>query len=574
MNEITLELIGYYAFAIVLIVTVLSVIQYISRLRFKKELERLDVEKNQVIDGNIMTELSKVESLISNGAIKEKYIIWKKEIEELKENIDGSMNDMIIEADFLVEQKKYRDYIKKRTVIEIKLYEINECKKKMLSEMKEITLSEERNRVTITDLKTSFRDIVHTFESTKMDFEPIDKVVELEIETIEKRLLDFERMMEDKDYIEANKLVAVLDIMIKHLKTIVEEIPGALIMATNVIPRRLSELKSEHKNMLLHGYQLDYLNVEYNISQIEKKVKDIMARIRVLNLEEVLFELKVMLEYTDNTFNDFEKEKQARKNFEDSINVFKSKADKINSYMNKLFGKVIDTKYNYKLSEKQLNSLNILSEKLLMLEEDFNKLCDTTKTYSFPYSRLSKELELLILKLSEVEDKIEEYVQSIGSMQDDERRAREQLRDMASLLDNSKLKIREYKLPIIPNNYFIQLEEATDAVREVVKELEQKPINIEVLNTRVDTARDLSFKVYNTSNTLIKTCILSENVLVYANRYRSKKPFIDDNLVNAESLFLKGEYKRSLDLTLSTIDTIEPGIQKKLLELYDKKSTN
>ena len=42
-------------------------------------------------------------------------------------------------------------------------------------------------------------------------------------------------------------------------------------------------------------------------------------------------------------------------------------------------------------------------------------------------------------------------------MQDDERRAREQLRDMASLLDNSKLKIREYKLPIIPNNYFIQL---------------------------------------------------------------------------------------------------------------------
>jgi len=574
MNEVTLELIGYYAFAIVLIVTVLSIIQYISRLRFKKELEKLDVEKNQIIDGNIMTELSKVESLISNVAIKEKYVIWKKEIEELKENIDGSMNDMIIEADFLVEQKKYRDYIKKRTVIEIKLYEINECKKKMLSEMKEITLSEERNRVTITDLKTSFRDIVHIFESTKMDFEPIDKVVELEIETIEKRLLDFERMMEDKDYIEANKLVAVLDIMIKHLKTIVEEIPGALIMATNVIPRRLSELKSEHKNMLLHGYQLDYLNVEYNISQIEKKVKDIMSRIRVLNLEEVLFELKVMLEYTDNTFNDFEKEKQARKNFEDSINVFKSKADKINSYMNKLFGKVIDTKYNYKLSEKQLNSLNILSEKLLMLEEDFNKLCDTTKTYSFPYSRLSKELELLILKLSEVEDKIEEYVQSIGSMQDDERRAREQLRDMASLLDNSKLKIREYKLPTIPSNYFIQLEEATDAVREVVKELEQKPINIEVLNTRVDTARDLSFKVYNTSNTLIKTCILSENVLVYANRYRSKKPFIDDNLVNAESLFLKGEYKKSLDLTLSTIDTIEPGIQKKLLELYDKKSTS
>ena len=97
---------------------------------------------------------------------------------------------------------------------------------------------------------------------------------------------------------------------------------------------------------------------------------------------------------------------------------------------------------------------------------------------------------------------------------------------------------------------------------------------MQLIQRGITMKKIVSFKVYNTSNTLIKTCILSENVLVYENRYRSKKPFIDDNLVSAESLFLKGEYKKSLDLTLSTIDTIEPGIQKKLLELYDKKSTS
>ena len=132
-------------------------------------------------------------------------------------------------------------------------------------------------------------------------------------------------------------------------------------------------------------------------------------------------------------------------------------------------------------------------------------------------------LELLTIKLSKVEEKLDEYIESIGNMQEDERRAREQLGDTKDLLEVSKLKIREYKLPVVPDTYFIELKEAIEALREVNKELDRKPINIEVLNTRVDTARDLIFKIHNTSNELIKTAHLAEIAIIYANRYRVKK---------------------------------------------------
>ncbi len=572
MNDIIIDMVGYYIFAVLLIIAVLNIIQYANKRKYKKEIEKFDVEKNQVIDAPIMRELCKVESLTTNDAIKEKHILWKKEIEDIKKELTSSMNDMIIEADFLIQQKKFKDYIKKRTVIEIRLYEIKEQKTKILAEMKEITLSEERNRETTIDLKTKFRDIVHIFESTKDDFIPIDKPLELQIENIEKLFQVFEKTMEAKDYIESNKIVKVLESLIKHLETIIDEIPGALVMATKLIPKRIGELKVDYKNMLSMGYQLDYLNVDYNISEIEKKISDIMSRIRVLNLEDVILELKTILEYTDSTFNDFEKEKIARKSFEDSIIMFKTKAEKVNNYMNKLYGKVVDTKYNYKLSEHQLESLNLLSENLVILEDAFNKLCDTTKTASFPYSRLKKEIENLIIRLSDIENELDGYIESIGNMQEDERRAREQLEDMSKLLNLSKIKIREYKLPIIPEIYFIQLDEATDATREIVKELDRKPINIEILNTRVDTARDLIFKLNNTSKELIKTATISENVIIYGNRYRVKKQYIDETMNKAEILFLKGEYKKSLELALNTIDMVEPGIYKKLLNLYEKNT--
>ena len=127
-------------------------------------------------------------------------------------------------------------------------------------------------------------------------------------------------------------------------------------------------------------------------------------------------------------------------------------------------------------------------------------------------------------------------------------------------------------LPIIPNTYFIELKEANEAIREIIKELDKKPINIEVLNTRVDTSRDLVFKLHNTSTELIKTAMLAENAIVYGNRYRTKRQYVDEGLNKAEILFIKGEYKKALELTLNTIDIVEPGIYKKLLNLYEKNT--
>lgn len=571
-NEIILTVITYYFIAIISIAIVLNMVEYFSKKKYKSEIQNLDIEKNQIIDAPIMTELSKAEALTKTKSIKDKYNLWKKEIDDLKGELESSINDMILDADFLLEQKDFRDYVKKRINIEIKLYEAKEQKERVLGEIKEITLSEERNRVIVTELKTEFRDIIHTFETTKNSFVPIDKVIELQIETIEKRFQDFEIDMEKQDYISANKLVKVLDTLIKHLRTIVDEIPPALAMAENIIPKRLDDMKTTYDNMVKKGYQLDYLNVEYNIDEINKKISDIMSRIRVLNLEDVLFELRTILEYTDSVYTDFEREKIARKEYEESITIFKSKVKKINDIMNRLYGKVVDAKYNYKLSEEQLSSLDDLSNELIVLDEDFNKLYDATKTTSFPYSRLNKELELLSLKLSKVEEKLQSYIESIGNMQEDEKRAREQLLDMKELLEQSKSKIREYKLPLIPDSYFVELKEAIEAIMEVNKELDRKPINIDVLNTRVDTARDLIFKLYNTSNELIKSAELAENAIIYGNRYRTKKQYIDEGLNKAEVLFNKGEYKKSLEITLNTIDIIEPGIHKKLLNLYEKNS--
>ena len=66
----------------------------------------------------------------------------------------------------------------------------------------------------------------------------------------------------------------------------------------------------------------------------------------------------------------------------------------------------------------------------------------------------------------------------------------------------------------------------------------------------------------------MKTAMFAEMAIVYGNRYRSKEEDLDKNLTHSEILFYRGEYKKSLELTINTLNSVEPSIYNKLLKLY------
>ena len=98
--------------------------------------------------------------------------------------------------------------------------------------------------------------------------------------------------------------------------------------------------------------------------------------------------------------------------------------------------------------------------------------------------------------------------------------------------------------------------------------MEKKPITIKTLNIRVDTARDLVLKLYTKTQDILKNAKFAEMAIVYGNRYRGEVDGVDKNLTYCEVLFFKGDYKKSLDISINILNRIEPGIYDKLLKLY------
>ena len=536
--------------------------------KLKDSLAEIERQRNLIVSTPILSELAKIDVILKNDKLAIKKNEWDKRYKYIKEDRFKAITDMIVEAENLIESKRYKEAKTYILNLEMEIYKLRVSTDNLLDEIREITMSEERNRSIITKLKYKYRELERKLTTNKEAYKEAYKYIELQLENIEKKFLDFEEIMENNEYTEVSNLVKVIDDMIAHIATIIEELPDLLLLTDKIIPERIKEVNDVYLKMIEKGYPLGFLKLEYNITQIENKIKEILDRVRILNIEDSMFELKTFLDYLDNVLNDLDLEKASKRKFDELAKEFKEKIIKVNKIVTDIYNQLEDIKNMYDLQEEDLDELEDVNKRVYETNKEYNSIMVALKEKKEPYSVLKEKLTKLSNRFEYIEEDLSTSLKSLGSMHDDEVRAREQLDEISKLLKNCRSKIRTYTLPIISSNYYTELSEANDAIYEIVKELEKTPITIKTLNIRVDTARDLALKLYNTTNEMIKTAKLSEMTIVYGNRYKPLDVDIEKGLDEASRLFFKGNYKKALETAITSIKIVEPDIYKKMLSLY------
>lgn len=560
--------IGYYFLTMIIIVIVLLVISNKTKKKYLAQINELERQKNLVISAGILSELNKVESLINNDDLRKKYESWQKRFNEIKNDDIPKITDLINEVQEYFETKDYANL--KASIIKTEM-DLNYLQTKsgiLLDEIKEITLSEERNRDKITKLKAEYRNVLTTYKEDPESYSKIKTPLELQFENVDKLFASFENAMDKNAYTEAPKIVKAIDDIVSNLNEIINETKTICLYGENLIPKKIEDIKLIYKKMVQNGYNLDYLNIEYNIEEANKKIIDIFQRLNVLDVEDSIFELKTMHDYFDSLYNDFENEKVSKRLFDDYMRSIGIKLSKLEKISQELFKKVDELKYSYDLTDEEVASIIEIKDNIIDNHNSYDHIIDIFRNKTLAYSKLASEMENINNKLLKNEEKLNHTLETLSSLKDDELRAKEQLTEIEEILKDCKLKAREYKLPVVPKNYYVEFAEASLAIKEMIAELEKRPISIKVLNMRVDTARDLVLKVYNTINETTKTAKMAEMAIVYGNRYRVVNKDVDFGLTKAENSFYKGNYKICLEQAISAINIVEPGIHHKLLENF------
>lgn len=307
-GQIILLVITLCVVAIIAVMIVLNLIQNKKIKTYKQKLEQLEIEKNILDSSPVIPELSKVESITKNEKLEAMYDNWSKRLNDIRTEQVPKITDMLLEADHSLSKMDYKSTLYKIARLEMEIYKVRTNSEFLLNEIKEITSSEERNRALITGLKAKYRNLYDTFNQNIYEYGDIAEVISIQFVSIAKNFEEFEKTMENNEYAEVSTIVKNIDEMLKHMANVIEEIPSIVLIANQILPKKIEEVEQVYEDMVKKGYPLDYLNVEYNIKEAKQKIEDIIKRSKVLNLKDSLLELKVLVDYFEGLFTDFEKE--------------------------------------------------------------------------------------------------------------------------------------------------------------------------------------------------------------------------------------------------------------------------
>ena len=557
--------------SLVIVIIVLFIVRKIESNYFKKQIKNLEIERNVVASTPVLLELSKVEEITKNNEMMdEKCNKWQDRFTDIKDNRLSIVDDMLIDLDTYIDKRDYKNCGYRIAKVQLEIYKVREAALKLLSEVKDFTSNEDKYRSSVTKLKSRYRNINQRFKNNKHLYGELGESVELQLENISNKFIDFDRVMEKTDYVEALRIVKAITTMVDHIEIVVDELPEINNLIDHTLPQVMEDVSKNYEDMVNGGYSLDYLNVEYNIEESKKAIEAIKEKVKSLNLENCKFDLLNMLNFFQGLYVDFEKERLSKKAYVEENKAFEERIGKVNEQVGEVFNNLDNIKNTYNLTDKDITDINEANKLLVVINDDYKKMVLKEESKATSYSLLYEEIDNLTKRLNEMDYNFNRTLKSLGNMYDDEERAREQLKEIEEFLKESRKLIHSYKLPVITENYFVELSEANEAISEVINELEKKPIEINILNTRVDTARDLVLKLYNTTNQMIRNAKMAELSIVYGNRYRSFYKDIDKGLARAQEYFYNGSYKNALDCSINAINIVDKDIFNKIATIVDK----
>ncbi len=565
MNKITIIIVGAFILLSALLFVLTIIIKNKRKNSILSSIDKLTTEKNLIISSQLMSELSKANKLVNNKKTEELVESWKKRFNNIENKDMPKLTDNLIEVENLCVNKDLKGAKEALSLAEKNIFHVKAKSYKLLNEIKELTESEERNREAVTKLKSLYREVVFKYNKNKNEYADICNPIELQFENIDKLFSGFEVAIQNHEYEELSKIVKALDDMIHNISIVIEEAPTIILMSNMILPKKMNDIKNISTKLIRAGYNLEYLNLDYNIEETNKKINEIMDKLKVLNLQDSIFDLKTLLDYYESIYSDFDAEKRGKKEYERGLINISERLSKVTSIVKNLYAEITNLKDTYDLSDDDIKIIDEINKDLIAVKDSFKLVNDRSLCKIMPYSKLSNDCELVAVSLAKVEDKIESTLKNLGSLKEDEARARDQLFEIKGIINNSKYKIKDYDLPKIPEQFYVEMKEAYDAVKEINKELDKKPISIKTLNLRVETAGDLALKLFKTAVTTTKTAAMAEMAIVYGNRYRSSNFEVESGLNKATKAFNKGSYNESLEIVLNTLNIVEPGIHKKLL---------
>ncbi|OXS59450.1 septation ring formation regulator EzrA [Rossellomorea vietnamensis] len=558
-----------YVIAGIILILIVFLIGFISRKKYYAEIDRYEAWKIDIMNKPVSDELSRVKQLNMTGQTEELFDGWRQGWDEIVAVQLPDVEELLFDAEEYTDKFRFNKTKEVLSRIDQVLTDIEKKIEQILSELNELVGSEEKNREEILALQEEFRNSKKQLLAYRHTYGQTAKHMEAVLDKLSEKINQFNELTEQGNYLDAREIVLSLAEEMKLVAYKMETVPKLITDFENVLPSQLSELEAGYIEMKDQGYTLDHIEVDKEVASLKETLQHFNKNLEELQVEEVeegIQEIKVKVE---SLYDLLEKEVHAKhfvEQYRDQTTEGLIKAKEDND---EIQSEVSIVKQGYHLHDADLSTPNEIDKKIIQLSKRHEMLMHKEETNATAFSNLSDELKDIRSGLEELNQQQSEFSVYLQNLRKDELATREKIQELKKKVAEASRMISKSNVPGLPADYKDLLDEVHRKIEQVNASLTEKPLNMKFIQETLLGAEDTVDHFYTKTGDLIENVLLSEKIIQYGNRYRSKYSSVREGLQTAEQAFRQYDYRRALEEAATTIEKVEPGALKKIEKMMD-----
>ncbi|MBS4216827.1 septation ring formation regulator EzrA [Bacillus sp. FJAT-49711] len=560
--------------ASIIIVLIFFVVGYIMRKKYYKDIDKLESRKMELMNRPVMEEMAKVKKLNMTGQTEEMFERWRGMWDDIIAVQLPNIDEMLFYAEEYSDKYRFNKAKETHIKIEKMLGDIEVQINQILEELAELIGSEEKNREEIEGLLEQFRHSKKNVLAHRHIYGVAADKLEQLLNEMGEKIANYEELTNHGNYLDARKVVITLASELEQLIIKMEKIPDLLTECQTVIPSQKGELTDGFHEMKQQGFVLEHLDIDREFEKLDKELETYIGFLKETETEDVEKGLQEIKDKIETLYDLLEKEVYAKHyilsendNADNTIHQLKE----INAEISR---ETQIVQHSYQLLNDDLETPSKLEKNLSQLSKRFELLNAKISEEKTAYTLLSEELKEIDTQIKALQQEQNDFIDKLQNLRKDELEVRKNIEILQKKIKEIISLVKKSRMPGLPGDFESLYEQAEEHIEDVIKSLDEKPLNMSSVQKFLYDATDTVDYLYSRTNEHIENARLAEKVIQYGNRYRGRNPQLRANLEKAEQAFRNYEYKSALEQAATAVEEIEPGALKRIEEIFSEDLVN
>lgn len=572
-THMSTEVMIYIGVAVLLLVLVLILSRALKRRKTARRLQELEVEVNDIRNNSLQYKYNKATAFARvNDDITDRVKNLAPKYEICQKSI-ASCENLFDQADDYLSRHKYNKSMKAMDDLESMLDDTKERIRIVSQSLDHILARETEVREKANALKERFRNVKNVYQTNRASFYSGAAYVDEQLADIEEQFNNFEEWMFASEFNKAKDEADKISARTDEISGVIAAYPDLYAKAKLQLPQALNEVKLQAEEMEKNRVDISYLNVDVKMEAISNAIQDALIKLDNGNLKGASNSLDTITDQILALQEDIAGEKKAFDEIHGDLDANFAIVDEVEGELGQIVTLYASIKDRFGL-EDWTKRFEEAKHEMVDLKTQRDAIRAQLEKNDVLQVDVIHEYRAFAQKTVNFGKQVKEMKRLLVGASSDESRAKKQVTKLQLILNEVRLNTINKQLPNISNQFTEDLKEGEAKVAAVKGILEHSPLDVDSLNTSLQDSIDFVYKLYNNANNLVGVAVMTENAIVFGNRFRSSYPALDSDLTRAEVCFQNGEYTRALKIAIQAIENVHPGIYKKLVSKKDPAVMN